>query len=51
MERFADCPRPSKRQKRDKLSDSETNSNDEANNSDVDGAGLLYDAEDKDGNN
>ena len=50
-EQFADCPRPSKRQKRDELSDSDTNSNDEANNSDVDSAGLLYDAEDKGGNN
>ena len=27
--------------------DSDTNSNDEANHSDVDSAGLLYDAEDK----
>ena len=51
LERFADCPIPSKRQKRDELSDSDTNSNDEANNSDVDSAGLLYDFEDKGGNN
>ena len=36
LERFADCPRPSKRQKREELSDSDTNSNDEANHSDVD---------------
>ena len=35
LERFADYPRPSKRQKRDELSDSDTNSNNEANNSDV----------------
>lgn len=35
LERFADCPRSSKRQKRDELSDSDTNSNDEANNSDI----------------
>lgn len=50
LERFAHCPRPSKRQKREELSDSDTNSNDEANHSDVDSAGLLYDAEDKGGN-
>ena len=50
LERFADCPRPSKRQKREELSDSDTNSNDEANHSDVDSAGLLYNAEDKGGN-
>jgi len=49
LERF-DCPRPSKRQMRDELSHSDTNSNDEANHSDVDSAGLLYDAQDKGGN-
>ena len=38
LERFADYPRPSKRQKRNELSDSDTNSNNEANNSDVDSA-------------
>ena len=51
LKRFADYPRPSKRQKRVELSDSDTNSNDEANNSDADSAGLLYDAEEKGGNN
>ena len=51
LERFADCPRPSMRQKRIELSDSDTNSKDEANNSDVDSAGLLYDAEEKGENN
>lgn len=47
LEQFADCPRPSKRQKRNELSDSDTNSNNEANTSDVDSAGLLYDAKDE----
>ena len=51
LERFVDCPRPSKRQKRDELSDSDTNSNNEASNLDVDSAGLLYDTEDKGRNN
>ena len=49
--RFADCPRSSKREKRDELSDSDTNSKDKTKNSNVDSAGLLYDAEDKGGNN
>lgn len=41
LERFADCSRPSKRQKRDRMSDNE------ANNLDVYSVGLLCDAKDK----